>query len=135
MNTIQNSANAKNAILAFIRNLVSKSMYVAIKNILNPCCTLSGSATVSCVSSGVYDIAVTTNQSIGFLGNGQFEVQVDGKFFLGDIVEPNSISVTDAEVTAGTQDIVVVVYLPTNTEKTIGVFKSFTIQDVVFTSC
>jgi len=53
MNTIQNSANAKNAILAFVRNLVSKATYKAIKYLLDPCCPTNNITGVTFTASEI----------------------------------------------------------------------------------
>ena len=41
MDTIKISGNAKNPILAFIKNIVSKTLFQAIKLLLEPCCPVN----------------------------------------------------------------------------------------------
>ena len=128
-------SNIKNSILAFVKNIVSKTYYRAFEVILNPCCSLTGTAEVSYNDDNTYAIVITTNESIGFLGKGVATLLIDGSLFTGVVTEPNTIYVETATLSAGSYDIDVTVLLPTNTDANAGVFKSFTIADVTFASC
>jgi len=46
-------SNVKNAILAFIKNLVSKAVYKAIKYILDPCCPVDNITGVTFTASEI----------------------------------------------------------------------------------
>ena len=125
----------KQSILAFSKNIVSKKVLKAIDVILSPCCSLSGEASVSCNDDNTYEVVVTTNEAIGFLGLGVAEGLVGDTQITGIVTEPNTIYFEIVDTTAGTKDFDVKVFLPTNTVGNSGVFKSFTIADVVFPSC
>lgn len=130
--------NFKQLILAVAKPLLwakYKSVYKAIEVVLSPCCNLTGTAEVSCNDDNTYAITITTNESIGFLGNGIATLLIDGNLFTGVVTEPNTIYVETATLSADTYDIDVTVLLPTNTDANAGVFKTFTIADVVFASC
>ncbi len=128
-------SNIANSILAFVKRIVSKTLYRAFDVILSPCCTLSGVASTSCNDDNTYEIVITTNESIGFLGKGVANLTIDGSSFTGVVTEPNTIYVETASLTAGTYDVNVTLLLPTDSDGTLGVFKTLTVADVVFDSC
>lgn len=128
-------SNIKNSILAFVKNIVSKTYYRAFEVILNPCCSLTGTAEVSCNDDNTWSLTITTNEQIGFLGNGVVFVLVDGNIFTGVITEPKTIYFESVGPSVGTHDADVSLFLPVNTVGNVGVLKTFTVVDVVFPSC
>lgn len=124
-----------NNVLAFIKPFASKTLLKAVETLLLPCCNLTGTASVECEVDNEYTVTITTDPSIGFLSKGTSTVVINGFSNTGVVTEPNTIVVTNADPGAGTYDVEVVVFLPTNTDGNIGVFKSFTIADVVFPAC
>lgn len=122
-------------IKTFLKTISSKVLYRAIEVITSPCCNLTGTAEVSCEEDGDYTVTITTDPSIGFLGNGTATVVIDGTSNTGIVTEPTEIFVENVSVTAGTYDVNITLFLPTNSDGTVGVWKSFTIVDVVFPSC
>lgn len=131
---ISTKSNIKNSILAFIKHLVSKTVYRAIEVILTPCCSLSGSAVVECIEDSS-TLTITTNESIGFLGKGSVLVNIDGTSVPGSITEPDTITVSGLTVPAGTYNLNIVVFLPTSSIGSSGVYKAFTINNVTFGDC
>jgi len=130
--------NFKQLILAFVKPLLwakYRSVYKAIEIVLSPCCDLTGVGETSCNDDNTYAITITTNESIGFLGKGVATLVVDGTSLTGVVTEPNTIYVETAALTAGTYDVTVTIFLPTNTNADLGAFKTFTVVDVVFDSC
>lgn len=124
-------------ILGFVKNLVSKSVLRAIEVILQPCCNITAEASVECSSD--YTVTITTDTGIGFLGKGIAVVLLndgtDTYSFTGDVTEPNTILLEDIALSSGTYDATVYVLLPTNSGETIGAYKKFTIDNIVFPSC
>jgi len=125
------------SVLSQIQNLVSKTIYRAISIILYPCCDLTGEAEVFCNDDNTtYTLVITTNENIAFLGKGVAGITIDGLAFTGVVTEPNTITVDLVTgVTPGNSNVYVSVLLPTNTDSNMGVFKSFTVNSVVFPSC
>lgn len=124
-----------NNVLAFMQPFASKTLLRAVEVLLLPCCDLVGTVEVECENDGDYIVTITTDPTIGFLGKGTATVTVNGYSYVGTITEPNTIVATNVDPGAGTYDVGVVVFLPTNTDSNIGVYKSFTIEDVVFPAC
>lgn len=130
--------NFKQLILAIAKPLLwakYRSVYRAIEIVLSPCCDLTGTGVASCNDDNTYTLTVTTNENISFLGKGVATLLIDGSQFTGVVTEPNTIYVETASLTAGTYDVVVTIFLPTNTNEDLGAFKTFTVADVVFASC
>lgn len=133
---LKNPSEYKLSILGFVKHIVGKTLTRAFEVLLTPCCGLTGTAEVSCNDDNTtYAIVVTTAESINFLGKGVATVLVDGAQFTGVVTEPSTIFVETATLTAGTYDVNVTLFLPTNNDGTVGVFKTFTVADVVFASC
>jgi len=124
-------------ILAFVKNLVTKTVLRAIEIVLQPCCDISGTATTECASD--YNLTITTTSNIGFLGKGVAVVLLsDGTdvfSFTGDVTEPNKVILEDITLSSGTYDATVYLLLPTNTAETSGAYKKFTIDNIVFEAC
>jgi hypothetical protein len=128
-------SNLKTSILAFVKRIVDKVLYRAIDVILSPCCDLTATAEATCTDSNDFDIVITTNPSIGFLGKGISTVTIDNVPYTGIVTEPTEIFVEGAAVGAGTYDVNIVIFLPTNSDGTVGVFKTITVPDVEFIEC
>lgn len=123
------------SILGFLKPFSSKTLLRAIQILFQPCCELTATAEVTCVDTDTYDVTITTTSPIGFLSKGVATVVINGESFTGVVTEPDTIFLEDAAITAGTEDVLVTVFLPTNTGSTLGVYKTFTVADVVFPSC
>lgn len=124
-----------NNVLAFIKPFASKTLLRAVETLLLPCCNLIGTASVECENDGDYAVTITTDPTIGFLGKGTATITINGNSYSGTITEPKTIVATNVDVSAGTYDVKIVVFLPTNTDGSIGIYKSFTVVDVVFPVC
>lgn len=124
-----------NNVLAFMKPFASKTLLKAVSILLKPCCTITGTASVSCNDDNTYEIVISTVSGLGLLGKGVATVQIGTTIVTGVLTEPNTIYVETFTTTAGTKDVNVTVTLPTNTNGTIGVTQIFTIEDVVFPSC
>ncbi len=121
-----------NNVLAFIKPFATKTLTKAVEVLLKPCCTLSGEAVVSYNDDDTYSVTITTNESIGFLGSGVAEAIIGTTNVTGVVTEPNTIYFEIVDITPSTTDVDVKVFLPTSSAGNVGVFKSFTIVDVVF---
>lgn len=128
-------SNIANSILAFVKRLVSKTLYKAFDVILSPCCTLSGVAEAVCDSEDLHTITVTTNETIGFLGKGYATMIINGTDLKSVVTEPNTIVFSSVDAGTGTFDGTVTVFLPTSSDEAIGVYKTFVIADIVLPSC
>lgn len=132
------TGNLKDSILAFLKRQVGQTLYRAFSIILDRCCNLSvKSIDVECVDTGEYDITIVTNEAIAFLGKGTAQVVVnDVVFGTGTITEPNTITFESVLIAAGSYDVSVTVFLPTNSDETIGVYKVIpTEESVTFSAC
>lgn len=123
------------SILGFLKPFSSKTLLRAIELLFQPCCELTATAEVTCVDTDTYDVTITTTSPIGFLSKGVATVVINGESFTGVVTEPDTIFLESIGVTPATEDLNVTLFLPTNTDGTIGVFKTFTVADVEFVSC
>jgi len=123
------------SILGFLKPFSSKTLLRAIQILFQPCCDLEATAEVTCVDTDTYDVVITTTSPIGFLSKGVATVVINGESFTGVVTEPGTIFLEGIGVTPATEDLNVTLFLPTNTDGTIGVFKTFTVADVVFPTC
>jgi hypothetical protein len=124
-----------NNVKAFLQPFASKTLIKAVEFLLKPCCDLTATAEAACVDTDIYDVTITTDSPIGFLGKGVATVVINGVSFTGVVTEPNTIFLEGIEVTPATEDLNVTLFLPTNTNGSVGVFKTITVADVVFASC
>mgnify|MGYP006872492381 CR=1 FL=1 len=115
-----------------------KTLQRAVQIITAPCCGLTiDSIDVDCVTTGEYDITVVLNESIGFLGKGTAQIVVDGVVFAeGVITEPKTIVFEGVLITAGSYDVDIKIFLPTDSNETIGAYKVLpTEESVTFAAC
>lgn len=135
---VKDSSKMKRSILAFIEHMLTKTLYVAFEDLLNPCCENSIlSVEAVCDEADNYTVTVTTTNTIGFLGKGGGQIIVNGvSFAVGTVVEPNQVVFEEVDVAAGTYDVQVDIFLPTNSESSKGVFNKLGIfENVEFPAC
>ena len=100
----KNPSAIRRSILAFVRHLLSKSLYKAFEFLLSPCCSPSIRATVACVGS-TYTVTVTLDNSINFSyesfatliidpATGNNEIGGIATYFGGNTIEFTSVSAT-----------------------------------------
>lgn len=119
------TASVRQNILNFLRAIVSKRIYRAIELILSPCCPVSIlSVDVVCNEDDEYDITVTLDSNISLLGIGKYQLffEVDGVLIEGNFTNGNTITVTGQTLTSGTTDVSGYLFLPTNSDATVGAF-------------
>jgi len=132
----------KQSILAFIKNLVNKTIYKAISEILSPCCTLNVKNITAVCGDGDYIMTVTLDHAVNLLGEGQ--VSLYWNFGAPFNVVLTTVTWNDSnEMTFhvpsffgdGTYDVTLELFLPTNSSQTIGVTLVSIPLPVLFPSC
>jgi hypothetical protein len=144
MYSYKSNSAVKNSILAFVKNLVSKKIYAAIKILLNPCCTpviLSAETVCDSENPGKTILTVKFDKNITTFGNSvtSFYVVVpSNNVFIGsDSVDlTNGIATFSFEgLQDATLDIFLEIFMPTNSEGTIGVSATSQGFQVYFRDC
>lgn len=127
----QDLNNIKFPILNFVKNLVSKTMYLAFKKILNPCCTLSTTASWSCTGTNLATLTLTLNRSTNLLAKGTYKVNVANgstvRNYSGTFTDGSTISIASVATPAGGGSVTISgdLFLPTdNDSQDVGVFIS-----------
>ena len=132
----------KQSILAFIKNLVNKTTYKAISEILSPCCTLAVQSITATCGRENYIVTVTLDHSVTLLGEGQASLYWN--FGAPFNVVLTTVPWNDSnEMTfylpdffgAGTYDVTLELFLPTNSSQTIGVTLLSEPTSVIFPAC
>lgn len=123
--------NVKFSILNFVKRLVSKTLYLAFSKLLNPCCTLSTTASWSCTGTNVATLTLTLNRSTNLLGKGLYKVNVANgstvRNYSGTFTDGSTISIASVATPGGGGSVTVSgdLFLPTDNEsQDIGVFIS-----------
>lgn len=123
--------NVKFAILNFVKNLVSKTILKAFKLILNPCCTLSTTASWSCTGTNLATLTLTLNRQTNLLAKGTYKVNVANgstvRNYSGTFTDGSTISIASVATPGGGGSVTVSgdLFLPTDNEsQDIGVFIS-----------
>ena len=129
MYSYKSNSAVKNSILAFVKNLVTKKIYAAIKILLNPCCTpviLEADATCG-EEEGEIILTIKFDKNITTFGDAvtSFYAYID-PFNL--YISSNSVDITNGVATFSFSDVygvtvpvVLEIFMPTNSEGTIGV--------------
>jgi len=132
---LKQPSNYKTSLLAQLKHIVSKTMYRAIEILLNPCCTpVISSVDVECTSD--YDITVTLTGAINLRGKGKALLIIDEVIVSTvDWTDSNTIIFPNVTGTAGTYDMYVQLFIPTNSAETIGVSMNTATEDITLPSC
>jgi hypothetical protein len=137
----KNPSAIRRSILAFVRHLLSKSLYKAFDFLLSPCCTPDIlSATVACVGS-TYTVTLTLANSFDFGSNASATLIIypatgnneigGGTTYSGG----NTIVFTTVSATAGAAALKLNLFLPTNSTSSSGVITYSNGVNVTFPAC
>lgn len=144
MYSYKSNSAVKNSILAFVKNLVSKNIYAAIKILLNPCCTpviLEADTICDPENPTRTLLTVKFDKNITTFGNSVtsfYIVAPSNNIFVGS----DSVDLTNGIATFSftglqnsTFDIFLEIFMPTNSEGTIGVSVTSQGFEVEFPGC
>ncbi|TXG82448.1 MAG: hypothetical protein E6R13_04810 [Spirochaetes bacterium] len=125
----------KRSLLAQLKHIVSKTVYRAIEVILTPCCApVISNVDVECDAD--YNVTVTFTQAINLRGKGKAFLVIGGSIVsIEDWADTDSITFTDISGTAGTYDMYVQLFMPTNSDETLGISMNTTTEDIILPSC
>lgn len=125
----------KRSFLAQVKHLVSKTMYRAFEIILTPCCTPT-IVNVDIVCGTNYDITLTLTDVINLRGNGRAFLFIGGSVVGSESwTDSNTITFSNIPTAAGTYDMNLQLFMPTNTNKTVGVTMVTESQNIVLPTC
>jgi hypothetical protein len=136
----KNPSAIRRSILAFVRHLLSKSLYKAFEFLLSPCCPPSIRATVACVGS-TYTVTLTLDNSISFGSESFATLIIDpatGNNEIGGIATyfgGNTIEFTGVSATAGAANLQLELFSPTNSTLDAGVATYSNTVNVTFPAC
>ena len=121
--------NIKFSILNFIKPLLSKTLVLAIKKLLNPCCVITATAAWTCTATNTATLVLTLNRSTNLLGNGLFRVNVANgavvRTYTGTFIDGSTITVPSVATPGGGGSVTITgnLLLPTDLENAdTGVF-------------
>lgn len=125
----------KRSILNQLKHLVSKTLHRAIEILLTPCCTpVISNIEVECSSD--YNVTITLTNSINLRGKGIAFLLIDGlQVASTPWLDGSNVVFTDISATAGTYDIQIQLFMPTNSEENLGVMLISQVDETVFSSC
>lgn len=135
-------SNIKNSILAFVKNIVSKTYYRAFEVILNPCCILTITDVVYDCGTEQLTVTISPSQTFTAGHNGFAQVFSDTNGFLGAGTISSDgasvvidIPVADTPVGVG-QIFSVTVFQPTiNGNSILGVYMIGTSEEITIVAC
>ena len=136
----KNPSAIRRSILAFVRHLLSKSLYKAFEFLLSPCCPPSIRATVACVGS-TYTVTLTLANSFNFGSNSLATLLIDpvtANIEIGGVVPylgGDTIVFTTVSATAGAASLQLELFLPTNTTVNSGVVTYSNKVNITFPVC
>jgi len=139
--------NIKYSILAFIKNIVTKKLYNAIKALLNPCCVISITDADYDCDAEVLTLTISPARPSSASYGGFAEVFSDGgtpgdKNFLGDgVISADGKSITveipiASEPDGADQIFTANIFLPTGIDNTtIGVYQTAVSGEITIAAC
>jgi hypothetical protein len=141
----KNPSAIRRSILAFVRHLLSKSLYRAFELLLSPCCPpVITNATAVCNGDSTFNVTVTLANAISLAGVG-FDSLVlftgfgPGWFVTATGYDAGTNTITFSNVPNYFNDetvpIAIEMFLPTNTTETIGVTLYSNVFSLYFPIC
>ena len=141
----KNPSAIRRSILAFVRHLLSKSLYRAFELLLSPCCPpVITNATAVCNGDSTFTVTVTLANAISLAGVGFDSLVLFAGFGPGWFVnatgyDAGTNTITFSNVVPFSDDdtfaVAIEMFLPTNTTDTIGVILYSNIVSLYFPLC
>ena len=123
------------------KHILTPTLYRGIEVVLTPCCTPSIASIVATCGQGDYNLTVTLNEAINLLGKGQASLYwnfgAPSNVILTTVTwnDSNQMSFEVPSFGAGTYDVTLELFLPTNSAGTAGVTLLSQPFSTVFPGC
>ena len=125
-----NSGEVKQ-VLNFLKDILPHRYVRAIRTLLYPCCTYTGTAVSVCVGNPhTFDITITLDRQITTVDT-SIQVYLNNVLFNGLLVSPNTITVqitTPAPIVLSSITLQIILFETTSQSGDIGVYQAFRVE-------